>query len=141
MRYQVNTEDRNDLVLLLNPTYSDGTKAVSASDVGVNDLRLHINIRDVDGSNVFCVGIEGENPGGNPFADGVVAEWNALPDFENMYNITIDEVHSNCPSYRYVNNDWYYDAYVEIISYRYANASLDTVSMVEFAVYKVDKKR
>ena len=145
LRYQINIADRNDLVLLINPSDTSGeTKAVSGSDVNENDVRIHVNIKDHEGENCFCVGTESSNVDKTQIFV-VPIDWNYYPDFENLYNseVSISNVHLQAPRFKYEDADWYYDVYVELISYRYAAYSSTTknVSMVEFAVYKVDKPR
>ena len=69
--------------------------------------------------------------------------WTQLPDFEDVYNIGIGEVHLQAPRFKYSNENWRYDVFVELVSYKYSSYASESkiVSMAEFAIYKVDKPR
>ena len=143
MQYQIDISNRSDVVLLINPSIQSETEQV----VGIQetDVRLHVNIDNatghlkvgteivpVESSQVFGVGNENMN-------------WTELEDFEDLYNIGvgIGEVHMQAPRFQYSNPNWYYDVFVELVSYKYSSYTSEskTVSSAEFAIYKVDKPR
>ena len=143
MQYQIDLSNRSDVVLLVNPSIPSETEQVTG--IQESDVRLHINIDNatqnlkvgteivpVDNSQVFSVASDNMN-------------WMELPDFRDVYNmgVGIGEVHSQAPRFQYANENWHYDVFVELVSYKYSSYTNESkiVSMAEFAIYKVDKPR
>ena len=141
MQYQIDISNRSDVVLLINPSIPSETEQVMG--IQDSDARLHINIDNatqnlkvgtervaVEASEVF--GVADDN-----------MDWTQLPDFEDVYNIGIGEVHLQAPRFKYSNENWRYDVFVELVSYKYSSYTSESkiVSMAEFAIYKVDKPR
>lgn len=131
-------------IIILNKSYTGVTSVeTNAYNLDDNDIRIHIKI---DRNNVFNIGLVSSLnlEQRNEFAQEV--DWVPLPDTEDVYDyegMSIDDIYENkIQRWVYSNDTWYYDVVFEIFSYRYNNTSgkRDSLSSVEFLIYKIDKE-
>ena len=162
----------NGIIICLNRSYKDEpVKIISEQELSDEDIRIHItfnnytlligketlqkSINELNGINQLFQGIpRNENY--------VQVQWWQLPDMNDLYtDLSIQDIQNNpitvnednnpynkigIMRYKYSNQNWEYDVYFEVFSYRYINdnneykgSGKSPVNTIEFAVYRVLK--
>lgn len=156
----------SDLILLLNRNYSGVTATVAKSEFNDTDwVRIHINwqakvkyalktgkvneyeIVDDDKTEAkpcMVIGMEKSGETDDDYFKRKV-DWTPMPEQANIFaDVTdISEVQAAAPIYKYENDTWAYDVYFELFSVRKvinSDTKSESVTSVEFAVYRVDKE-